>query len=31
MQEHLTAQDAALERMIKRLEQLQARTQSSAG
>ncbi len=31
MQEHLTAQDAALERMLKRLEQLEARTEKSAG
>ena len=31
MQEHLTAQDGALERMIKRLELLNARTETSAG
>ena len=31
MQEHLTAQDRALERMIRRLEQLQAKMEGSAG
>jgi uncharacterized membrane protein len=31
MQEHLTAQDGALDRMIKRLEHPQARTDTSAG
>ena len=31
MQEHLTAQDGALERMIQRLEQLETRMETSAG
>jgi uncharacterized membrane protein len=31
MQEHLTAQDAALDRMIKRLEQVDSRMEKSAG
>ena len=31
MQDHLTAQDRALERMIHRLEQLQSKMEGSAG
>lgn len=31
MQEHLTAQDAALERMLERMERLEARLENSAG
>jgi hypothetical protein len=31
MQEHLTAQDVALERMLKRMEQLEGRMGSAAG
>jgi hypothetical protein len=31
MQEHLTAQDGALERMLRRMEQLESRMEKSAG
>jgi hypothetical protein len=31
MQEHLTAQDVALDRMLKRMEQLEGKMEAAAG